>query len=284
MITNRDDVSIAIRSAFLRKGAQQKFSLIALIIISILLIYLDSLRSTPLNIIRSAVKDIIFRGSVVVSYPGKIFSSSFNAITHHFNLYEKNINLESENAALKESLYNKEFLTLQNQELKELLNQEMKSSSLLLNAKVIIDKNSPFLKSIIINKGANEKIKKGMAALDGKYFIGRVVEVNYFSSRVLLLSDLNSKIPVIIEPEGHQAILSGTGTNNPVLDFLPKNHEVKNENTVFTSGKDGIFRPGIPIGKTFIDEEKVSVILFSDFDQLSYINIDLAASSENEIE
>ena len=72
MITNRDDVGIAIRSAFLKKGAQQKFSLIALIITSILLIYIDSFESRPLNSTRSIIKDIIYRGYVVVSFPGKV--------------------------------------------------------------------------------------------------------------------------------------------------------------------------------------------------------------------
>ena len=275
MITNRDDVGIAIRYAFLRKGAQQKFSLIALIITSIILLYVDSFDSRPLNATKSIIKDIIYRGSVIVSFPGKIIGNSLNKIEDHFGLYQENLKLREENILLKDSLHVKEFLTIENLELKKLLNQEISSGSVLKSAKVIVDKNSPFLKSIIINKGFKEKIKKGMAILDSKYFIGRVVEVNYFSSRVLLISDLNSRIPVIIEPEGYHAILSGTGKSNPILDFLPKNHKIKSGNTVYTSGKDGIFSSGIPIGKILLDDDKVFVSPFSDFDQLSYINVDL---------
>ena len=282
MITNRDDVGIAIRYAFLRKATQQKFSLVALIIISILLLYIDSFDNKPLNTTKSIIKDIIYRGSIVVSFPGKIFINYVNRVEDHFGLYQENLKLREENIVLKESLYTKEFLTVENLELKKLLNQEMSSSSVLKSAKVIVDKNSPFLKSIILNKGFREKIKKGMAILDGKYFIGRVVEVNYFSSRVLLISDLNSKIPVVVEPKGYHAILSGTGKENPILDFLPKNHKIESGNIVYTSGKDGIFSSGIPIGQTLLDDSQVIVSPFSDFNQLSYVSIDLNISTIDE--
>ena len=275
MITNRDDVGIAIRSAFLKKGAQQKFSLIALIITSILLIYIDSFESRPLNATRSIVKDLIYRGSIIVSFPGKVFSNAFNSIGIHFNLHKEYNKIKEINQNLINTVYEQEFLVLENEQLKKILEQDIASSSVYKNAKVIIDKNSPFIKSIIVNKGSNEDIKKGMAVLYDENFVGRVVEVNYFSSRVLLISDLNSKIPVIIEPDGYQAILSGTGKSNPQLDFLPKNHKVLSGNTVYTSGKDGIFLPGMPIGKTIINEDKIFVVPFSDPSQLSFVNIDL---------
>ena len=139
--------------------------------------------------------------------------------------------------------------------------------------KVIIDKNSPFLKSVIINKGSREKIKKGMAVLSGNNFIGRIVEVNFFSSRVLLITDLNSKIPVVIEPQGYQAILSGKTSGAPVLDYLPKTHSIVMGSAVYTSGKDGIFSPGIPIGRVELIEEKFHVKFFPDLSQLYLINV-----------
>ena len=147
MITNRDDVGIAIRSAFLKKGAQQKFSLIALIITSILLIYIDSFESRPLNSTRSIIKDIIYRGSVVVSFPGKVISNIFNTVGTHFDLYDEYKNIKEVNKRLVNSVYEREFLTLENEELKKLLEQDQSSFSIYKNAKVIVDKDSPFLKS-----------------------------------------------------------------------------------------------------------------------------------------
>jgi rod shape-determining protein MreC len=112
-----------------------------------------------------------------------------------------------------------------------------------------------------------------MAALDGKNFIGRIVDVNFFSSRVLLISDLNSKISVLIEPSAYHAILSGHGRNKPTLEYLPEKHTIQNGDKVYTSGKEGIFSPGIPIGEVIIENNFIKVLLFSDLSQITFINI-----------
>ena len=97
----------------------------------------------------------------------------------------------------------------------------------------------------------------------------------FFSSRVLLVTDLNSKIPVLIEPSGYHAILSGHGTNEPTLEYLPENHKVESGNKVYTSGKEGIFSPGIPIGEVDMSNRKISISLFSDLSQIMFVNIKL---------
>ena len=88
-------------------------------------------------------------------------------------------------------------------------------------AKVLLDKDSPFLKSIVINRGSKSGINKGMPVVDGNYLVGKIVEVNYLSSRVLLLNDLNSRIPITFGEDSVQAILSGKGESKPVLEYLP---------------------------------------------------------------
>ena len=102
-------------------------------------------------------------------------------------------------------------------------------------------------KSIIINKGSNSGIKMGMPVLSKGNLVGRIVEVNYLSSRILLLNDLNSRIPVVISPTGDQAILTGAGREKPVLDYLPENFKFNEESLVYTSGKDGVLFTGIPM-------------------------------------
>ena len=97
MDTSRDDVGISIRSAFLRKGIQQRFSLLALTVISILLIFLETVDTKPLNKIRSIIKDLVYRTAVVATYPTKIFSGSYNVVEKHFNLYENYNDLKKEN-------------------------------------------------------------------------------------------------------------------------------------------------------------------------------------------
>jgi len=275
METSREDVGIAIRSAFLRKGTQQRFSLFALIVFSIILIYVETINTKPLDYLRSFIKDTIYRGSVVVSLPSKGFKSVFSTVENHLNLYNENIKLKEENAQLQEQIYDPGFLIFENKQLRQLLDEQVTSSANFVSARVILDKQSPYLNSFIINSGSNKEIKNGMAVLDGKNFVGRIVDVNFFSSRVLLVTDLNSKIPVSIEPSGHQAILSGRGTNEPTLEYLPKNHKVQSGNKVYTSGKEGIFAPGIPIGEVKIGTEKILVSLFSDISQIVFININI---------
>ena len=275
METSREDVGILIRSAFLRKGGQQKFSLFALVVISIIFLIVETIESKPLNYLRSFIKDTIYRGSVVVSLPSKGLGNVVSVVENHLNLFNKNIKLKEENSKLKEQIYDPDFLIFENKQLRKLLDEQITSSTNLVSARVILDKQSPYLNSFIINSGSNKKIKNGMAVLDGKYFIGRIVDVNFFSSRVLLVTDLNSKIPVLIEPSGYHAILSGRGTNEPTLEYLPKNHKVQSGDKVYTSGKEGIFVPGIPIGKVRVDDEKIFTSLFSNTSQIMFINISL---------
>ena len=112
MDTSREDVGISIRSAFLRKGTQQRFSLFVLTIISILLIFLETIDTKPLNKIRSFIKDVVYRTAVVANYPTKIFSGSYNVVEEHLNLYQNYNNLKKENEDLKNKYSKSEFLEL----------------------------------------------------------------------------------------------------------------------------------------------------------------------------
>ena len=281
MDTSREDVGIAIRSALIDKGTKQKFSLFVLIILSIILIYVETIETKPLNYLRSFIKDIIYRGALVASTPSKGFGSLTASVKNHVNLYSNYNQLKEENDKLKNNISKSDFLELENIRLRKLIEEQVTSSSNLVSARVMLDKQSPYLNSFIINIGSNKGIKNGMAVLDGKNFIGRIVDVNFFSSRVLLVSDLNSKIPVLIEPSAHHAILSGHGKNKPTLEYLPKKHTIQDGDKVYTSGKEGIFSPGIPIGEAKVENNLITVLLFSDLNQITFININLGATDKN---
>ncbi len=276
MDTSREDVGIAIRSAFLSRGTKQRFSLIVLVIISIIFIYLETIETKPLNYLRSFIKDTIYRGSLVVSSPSIAIGNASKYIDNHLNLHSNYNKLKKENTELKNEITKSDFLELENTQLRKLIDEQIAFPTNLLSARVMIDKQSPYLNSFILNIGSNKDIKKGMAALDGKNFIGRIVDVNFFSSRVLLVSDLNSRIPIVTEPSGYQAIILGRGANVlPTLEFLPENHNVKDGDKVYTSGKEGIFLPGIPIGEIKIEDGISKVKLFSDLSQITFVNINL---------
>ena len=281
MDTSREDVGIAIRSAFIAKGTKQKFSLFALVVLSIVLISIETIEAKPFNYFRSFIKDTIYRGSLVVSAPFKVFDNFTDYINKHLNLYSNYDELKKENNELKNNISESDFLEFENAQLRKLIEEQVSSSSDLLSARVMIDKQSPYINSFVINIGSNKNIKNGMAVLDGKNFVGRIVDVNFFSSRVLLVSDLNSKIPVIIEPSGYHAILSGHGTNKPILEYLPENYTIQDGDKVYTSGKEGIFSPGIPVGKIKIEKGVVKTSLFSDLSQITFVNIKLGKLNSN---
>jgi len=275
METSREDVGIVIRSAFLKRGTQQRFSLFALTILSIVLIFLETIEFKPLNTIKSFVKDIVYRGALVATYPSKSFSGFYQLMENHINLYSNYKELIIENEELKNNISKSDFLELENSQLRQLIDEQVASQSNLVSARVMLDKQSPYLNSFVINIGGNKNIKNGMAVLDGKIFIGRIVDVNFFSSRVLLVSDLNSKIPVLSQPSGNHAILSGHGTSEPTLEYLSENHTIQDGDKVYTSGKGGIFTPGIAVGKVKINKKKIKVLLFSDLSQITFVNINL---------
>ena len=272
MEPSRDDFVIAIRSAFLKKGTKQRFSLLGLLFFSILLIVLSKFNFTAINYLKLGINEVVFRTSFIVSLPEKYISYSFYAIEEHIELY-KDYNLKKEELKkIKSEKYNVNFLEAENKRLKKVL-EDISSSSEEIIAKVIIDKQSPFLRSIIINKGSKNEIKKGMAVLSDSYLVGKVVEVNFMTSRVLLLSDLNSKIPVTIEPGGIQSILSGNGVNAGIIQYTKDKMPINGEGVIYTSGTGGLLKSGIPIGKINHSENQNNVDFFVDFSQLRFVRI-----------
>ena len=280
--SSRDDFIIAIRSAFLKKENKQKYSLSALILLTLAILILGKYDFKIINYSKKSLKEIAYRSTFVFSAPENLIKKSFIATKNHFLVYEENKILKEKVEDLETKDYNSEFILAENQRLKETLNELNFSSNEIL-AKVIVDKQSPFLKSIIVNKGSKHGAELGMAVLDKEYLVGKIVELNFTTSRVLLLSDLNSKIPVDILPNSIQSILSGTGKENGKIQYVKEEALIENENKVFTSGAGGIFKPGIPIGE--IDKKQsnldINVSFFSDFSQLRFVKLRSFSPEEN---
>ena len=276
MATSRDDFIIAIRSAFLKKSYQQKFSLLTLIFLSIIIIILGNLNFKPIQYVKIGINEIVYRSSFIISIPENYFKNLGIKLDEHLSIYDQFKKNEAELKILKEKKLNNDFLILENKKLRDLINESIQSED--LYAKVLVDKDSPYLKSIILNKGSKDNVKIGMAIVDNSYLVGKVIEVNYTNSRALLLSDLNSKIPVLLEPLDVHAVASGTGKNHGVIEYTKDDYdqEIKGkEIIVYTSGYGGLFKPGLPVGKIIYDNTINDNIInfFSDFRQLDYVKI-----------
>ena len=274
MQASRDDFVIAIRSAFLKKENKQKFSLVALIFLTFLILVSEKFNLKPIDYLKISLREIAYRSTFIVSIPENFIKKSYIATKNHFSVYE-------ENKILKERLdielsknYNSEYIIEENKRLRSAI-EELESIPSEIVGKVLVDKKSPFLRSIIVNRGSRDGIELGMAVMDKSYLIGKIVEVTFTTSRVLLLSDLNSKIPVDIMPNNIQSILSGTGEHHGVIQYTRQQSLIENEAIAFTSGAGGLFKSGIPIGKINRDPLNSSIIVnfFSDFSQLRFVKI-----------
>ena len=273
MATSRDDFVIAFRSAFLKKKDKQKFSLLTLLFLSILVIILSNYNFKVIQLIKIGINEFTYRASFLISTPENKIQKINSQIKDHLKVYDNYKNLELELEKLKQKKLTNNFLKMENEKLRDLINESINSNEIL--ARVLIDKKSPFLRSIILNKGTKDKLKIGMAVVDEVHLVGKVIEVNFTNSRVLLLSDLNSKIPVVLEPIGMQAVVSGTGGTNGKIQYTKEEYsdDINNQEIIaYTSGLGGLFKPGLPVGK-ISRLNPHEIVFFSDFKQLEYVKI-----------
>ena len=272
MAASRDDFVIAIRSAFLKKGNKQRFSLLFLIFFSAVLIAFSKINLPGINYLKISLNEIVYRSSFIVSIPEKKIKEFGIIIKEHYLLYNDYKDVKEKLSELESKEYQTEFIINENKRLKELIEEYVYISDELV-AKVLIDKKSPFLRSIILNKGSKDEVMLGMAVLDKGYLVGKIVEVNYATSRALLISDLNSKIPVSIEPGNIQSILSGTGDDNGKIEYLQDDLEIQDKSIIYTSGSGALFKPGIPVGIVSKKAEVNNVNFFSNLSQLTFVKL-----------
>tara|TARA_B110000967_G_scaffold52883_1_gene54185 strand:+ start:87 stop:1316 length:1230 start_codon:yes stop_codon:yes gene_type:complete len=279
MESSRDDFVIAIRSTFLKKGNKQKFSLLSLILFSVIFLILGNFNFRIINFNKTIIKEIIYFSSFIVNLPENTIKNSFNKVSDHFEHYDDYLIIKNKLQVLKNKDLEKNIITYENVELKKLIDDYFVEDKQAY-AKVLIDKESPFLRSIVLNKGSRNGVKVGMAVYDDIYLVGKVVEVNFLTSRVLLISDINSKVPITIQPLNTQGIMSGLEQASGQLQYINKEELISENNqemVVVTSGVGGIFKSGVPIGNInfsdILPNKKLIVNFYRDFSQLKYVKI-----------
>ena len=280
METGRGDFIISLRSAFLKKGNQQKFSLLSLILFSIIFLILGSFNFKIINFNKTIIKEIIYYSSFIVNIPENFIKKSFIKTKDHFEYHNDYLIVKNELQKLENRDLEKKIITFENIELKRLIDDYFVEDSKTY-ARVLTDKDSPFLRSIVINKGSKNGVKLGMVIYDDIYLIGKVVEVNFLTSRVLLISDINSKIAVTIQPLNVQGIMSGLDTQTGKMQYIKEDELINKDNQeliIVTSGSGGIFKSGIPIGKinltdTLENKKNIIINFYTDFSQLKYVKI-----------
>jgi rod shape-determining protein MreC len=196
-------------------------------------------------------------------------------IGEHFALREENARLREQNRRLLEWQAVAERLSIENAALRDALNVPAEPAlQTAVTARVVADSGGPFLHTRLINAGAGHGVEKGMAVMNDRGMVGRVIEVGRRSSRILLLTDFNSRVPVLVGSSRDQAILAGDNTPMPELIFLPLNPRLAVGDRVLTSGRGGLLPPGLPIGRiASVEESKVAVATLVDWERLDYVRL-----------
>jgi rod shape-determining protein MreC len=142
-----------------------------------------------------------------------------------------------------------------------------------VTGRVIADSSGAFVRSIMINAGRTQNVKQGYPVISAEGLAGRVVETGAASARVLLLTDLNSRVPVLIGANGVRAIMAGDNGSRPRLTYLAQDTPIAVGDDVATSGTGGLFPRGLRIGKVVGDPVQPRVELRARLDTLEYVSV-----------
>ena len=189
-------------------------------------------------------------------------------------VFEENARLRAENKALKEWRERAHALERRVDRYEALLDVRVEPSIGYATGRVIGDSGGPFVHAYIVSVSASAGAAPGQAVVDDQGVIGRIVSAGVSASRVLLLTDLNSRIPVRIEPSGYRAIAAGDNTRFPRLKFLPPAARLKPGDRVVTSGHGGLMPPDLPVGIVVLDKDgNPRVQSHSEFERTSMVRV-----------
>ncbi len=248
-------------------------SIIAFIIISIVTIILDSKNIINSSIVRPKIINtiLIFNDFITNSTPDILSFKKYLKSKEQLILENNSLKEESEKNSFWELKSRR--LEIENNLLKRELSLAPPASNNYVTAKITIDTKSSYSQSIIINVGSTSNIQKGQAAITAKGLVGSVVEVYDNYSRVLLITDINSKIPVRIGEQNIKAIVFGSNKEKLQLSYLKDNYTINDQDLVYTSGDGGYFNSGIPLGFIKEDNNKFYFITKNDLQKLQYVKI-----------
>ena len=196
---------------------------------------------------------------------------------HLMHLREENVALRQENARLLQWQAAARALAAENAHLHDLLNYVPTPEATFISARVIAETGGSFVRTMLVNAGRRDGVRKGLPVVIGEGLIGRIVETGERVSRILLINDLNSRIPVVVGSERERAVLAGDNTSQPRIAYLDANANVPVGARVVTSGQGGVFPPGLPVGvvaqagpneirvETFVSSNRLEYVRIMDF-------------------
>lgn len=256
------------------RGFAHRFAYVFLLAAALGILLLGKADPTVFQRARTTVTDMTAPVLDALSRPAVTVSHVIAEARELSRLRDENNILRAENERLLKWQNAARTLLAENSELRKLLGFAADPDASSVTARVIGDSGGAFVRSVLVNAGAREGVTKGNAALSGNGLLGRVAEVGERSARILLINDLNSRIPVVVERSRERAILAGDNSVMPRLLYLPSQTKIQVGDRIVTSGHGGVFPVGLPVGVvTAISEEGVRVLPFADATNIEYIRL-----------
>lgn len=252
----------------------QRFAFLTLLVAAAAIMLVGKTDPTTFERARMAVTDFVAPMLDAASRPIATTGSAIEEGRRLMAVHEENQRLREENVRLLQWRVAADRLQSENARLRELLAFHPKDAERYVTARVIGDRGGAFMRSILVNEGSAEGVRKGQAALVGEGLLGRVASVGERSARVLLITDLNSRIPVLVAETRARAVLAGDNSDTPRLEFVSSNAGFEVGQRIVTSGHGGAFPPGIPVGVvSSVGEGGVRVQPYASADRLEYVRL-----------
>jgi rod shape-determining protein MreC len=256
------------------RGLAQRFAFIGLVAAAVGLMILGKVDVILMDNIRAQVTDAVAPILEAVSRPADSIAKAVDQVRELAALRKENVRLRLNEAQLLQWQAAARRLEAENKNLRDLLNFVPGPEPGYITARVIADTGGAFVHSLILNAGARDGVAKGQAAMTGEGLVGRVAGVGSRSARILLITDLNSRIPVLVGPNRTRAILAGNNSDNPKLIHLPSGETVSAGDRVVTSGHGGALPPELPVGiVTSVNDVGIGVLPFVQRNRLEYIRL-----------
>ncbi|MCG5241781.1 rod shape-determining protein MreC [Azospirillum doebereinerae] len=263
-----------VRLAAPLRALAQRFSFLLLVFASIALMMVGKIESVSVDSARARVTDAFAPILDAISRPAATAARVIESAVEVENAFDENQRLKAENARLLQWKQAALRLETENASLRTLLRVTPEPSVSFITARVIATPGSSFVRTLVVTAGRRDGVRKGQAALAGAGLVGRVIEVGEWSSRVLLLTDINARVPVVLESSRQRAVLAGDNSDQAKLLYLPPESPVQVGERVVTSGHGGLFPPGLPVGVvTSASERGVRVLPNADLSRVEHLRL-----------
>ncbi len=252
----------------------KKFALVLLFLSAFVLMLVNKTDTAIIEKTSSLATDVVSPVIDVLVIPARAVADVYDYLKELKQIHQENQELRRENRKLLQAKDRAQALEIENRILARLLNYVTPPEAKFITARVIAEEGDAFSHSLIAYTGDAKGVRKGQVVLSNRGVVGRIEQVGKLYSKIILITDINSKIPVMVERTRVRGILTGDNTPTPKMVFIPLEAELTVGDRIVTSGVAGVFPAGLPIGKiSSIEKNNVTIKTFTNLERLEYVKI-----------